>query len=114
MTSPTLDEAVKYWNVASPEIRFQAVEMLAGKPLNQDSEEKFLTLGEAAGFARCHKRTLTRANENGKLPFYKPNGGYIKVKLSELKAYMEGSRVVGHSQSNRITTNHKITCKENN
>lgn len=110
MTNPTLEEAVKFWSIASPEARAKAVEMLAGKPLTQGSEEKFLTLREAAEFARCHKRTLTRANESGKLPFYKPNGGYIKVKLSELKVYMEASRVISHSQT---ITNQK-TCQEKN
>ena len=68
--------------------------------LNQQNE--FVNLKEVAAFLRVSQKYVYRLVEQRKIPFYKPFGKKLMFKLGEVKAVVEGSRVV-HKQINAAT-----------
>lgn len=62
--------------------------------LEADDSNEWLTKAEAAAFADVSVRTLERAAKRGALKMGKPQGGFVRINIREVKAWLAGGFVL--------------------
>lgn len=64
----------------------------------QNSESDFISIGEAALFLKRSRGNLYNLCCQGVLKHYKPNGGRVLFKKSELQAWIEAGAVSSNAE----------------
>lgn len=59
----------------------------------QRASKEILTLDEAADYTGLSKSTLYKLNSSNEIPHYKPSGGKVYYKLTELINWLTSNRV---------------------
>ena len=69
--------------------------MATSHPSAETANSTILTKQEAASFVRCTTRYLERQIRAGRLRALKPTGKLVRIRRSDLEAFLESGETIG-------------------
>lgn len=79
-----------------------------GEQVEQHMGKEMLTTAEAAEFMGISKSTLYKMSFNRDIPVYKPTGGRIYIKKSDIINYLQQNRVMSNNEIEQEAINYIV------